>query len=546
VSARPDGMAHREPTLLRVALVRARRAGSSTSGQGSGPPLGLLSLAAYARAERPGAYCFEVHDTYFHAPDETGRWLARFAPHVVALSGLTVDAEALADAARLVRATLGVDVPILLGGPHASAYPEACLAFEGVTAVVAGEGEVAFLDLLEHAAGRRHADAVRGAWRRDPRGRTVAPLPLGPLDVNVLPTPAYDLVDVSLYASIPNTVGTILLPPHRYLPLFLTRGCPYHCTYCHNIFGRRFRALDAGRAVDLIQDLSERHGVTHFHFYDDVFNADRARFLAVWRELARRRLGLRFYFANGLRFDTLDREQLEAMKEAGVVYVAAAIESASPRLQASLKKRIRLPRLLANVEVADEIGLFTTGFMMLGFPDETRDEMELTIRTAAESRLHYVYFSVLNPYEGTPLGAELRARGVDVSAAEMVGYSSPGKNFAGLPPDAFRDLLRSAYRRFWTPSRFAAFLAHHPDPAGFFEGLATPASRANLVRRTLAVLGVGVGGGDGEGGGDGCAAWTAPRPAHPVTRSLARLAGAASGRAACALNRAWAGVEHAR
>lgn len=533
-------MTDQAATILRVALVRARRSGAHLSGQGSGPPLGLLSLAAYARAARPGSFAFEVHDTYFFAPDETARWLGRFAPNVVALSGLTVDAEALAQAAGLVRATLGPLVPVLLGGPHASAYPEACLAIPGVTAVVAGEGEAAFLDLLEHAAGRLAAAAVRGAWWRDAAGLVLAPAPLLPLDVTTLPTPAYDLVDVQMYASIPNTVGTILLPPHRYLPLFLTRGCPYHCTYCHNIFGRRFRALSVERVVDLVHDLSERYGVTHFHFYDDVFNAERARFLAVWRELARRRLGLRFYFANGLRFDTLDREQLEAMKEAGVAYVAAAIESASPRLQASLKKRVKLPKLLANVDIADEIGLFTTGFMMLGFPDETRDEMELTIRTAAESRLHYVYFSVLNPYEGTPLGAELRAQGVDVSADEMVGYSSPGKNFAGLPPDEFRELLRSAYRRFWTPSRFVAFLARHPDPAGFFEGLATPASRANLVRRTLSVLGV------ETANGHAPAAWVAPAPAHPLTRSLARWAGGAGGGLARALHGVVGGGLHGR
>jgi|GEM_PF-206513 len=527
-------------TILRVALVRARRSGAHESGQGSGPPLGLLSLAAYARAARPGVFHFEVHDTYFFAPGETARWLARFAPHVVALSGLTVDAEALTRAAALVRATVGPDVPVLVGGPHASAYPQACLAIPGVTAVVAGEGEVAFLDLLEHAAGQRAATDVRGAWRRDDDGLALAPAALAPLDVNALPTPAYDLVDVHAYASIPNTVGTILLPPHRYLPLFLTRGCPYHCTYCHNIFGRRFRALSAERTVDTIHDLSERYGVTHFHFYDDVFNADRARFLAIWRELGRRRLGLRFYFANGLRFDTLDREQLEAMKEAGVVYVAAAIESASPRLQASLKKRVKLPKLLENVDIADELGLFTTGFMMLGFPDETRAEMELTIRTAAESRLHYVYFSVLNPYAGTPLGADLLAKGVDVSADEMVGYSSPGKNFAGFPPDEFRDLLRSAYRRFWTPARLVAFLAHHPDPAGFFEGLATPASRANLLRRTLSVLGAAAGNGHAPG------AWSAPRPAHPVARSVARWAGAAGGALARSMNRAISGSAHGR
>ena len=475
---------------LRVLLVQARSAGYHLGGQGAAPPLGLMSIAAAAREALPGLCEYRLVDSFFHDDSEIERILGTWKPRVVAISGITGGHLRIEGVAAMTRRVLGRQARILVGGPHASAYPEACLEYPGVDAVVAGEGEVPFIDYLEYLAGARKLEKVRGILRsgRDGPVRHEAAEPI--MDLDTLPPPALDLMTPDHYAVVPNDLATIVLPPHRYLPLFTSRGCPFGCTFCHDIFGRRFRGQAVERVVAHMAGLTNRYGISNFHVYDDIFNGRKSRLLDFCREVQRADLDVRIYFSNGLRADTLDREQLEAMGAAGVVYFGAAIETASAKMQDRIRKRMNVARLLENVAIADELGIFTTGFLMLGVPGETREDMETTIETARHSALHYAYFSVLNPYEGTEEGRLRQASGFDVSTGEMPeGYSSSGVNAAGIPEAEFRAIIRSAYRAFWTPKRFLAFAARHPDPGGLAAALVSARTREALLARVGSVLG---------------------------------------------------------
>lgn len=475
----------------RVALIQARTDDAPVSGQGVAPPLGLMLLAAAARERFPGRYVFEVGDKFFLDDAALERWLLKLQPRVVALSGMTIQAAGMRRVARLVQRALGDDPAVIVGGAHASSYPEDCLSFPGVDAVVRGEGELPFLDYLEHLQGARRLEDVRGILRCGDGGAVVTnPEAPVPEDLDALAWPAYDLVDLDAYERAPNTMATITLPPHRYVAIHSSRGCPYACTFCHNLFGRRFRAESMERVLHQLEVLTKRYRVRHVHVYDDIFNARKERIFGLARGVAKRRLDVRFFFINGLRTDSLDRAQIEALRDAGTAYFGAAIESAAPRVQKLLRKRMNVEKVLENVALADELGIFVNGFMMLGIPGETREEMELTIRTAELSRLHYVYFSVANPYRDTEMGRQLAAEGFDIAPGEMVGYSSPGKNFAGVPEAEFRGLIRDAYHRFWTPRRLLRFVANHPTPDELAVAVATPGTMFNLARRVRHVLGL--------------------------------------------------------
>ncbi|MFH1530473.1 MAG: radical SAM protein [Pseudomonadota bacterium] len=526
-------VSRREP--LSILLVQARPDGVHEGGQGTAPPLGLLSIAAYARAALPAEVSFRLVDGYFLSDQEILAEARRSRPQLVAMSGLTTAHDRIRRLVRLLGDLQGV--PILLGGPHATAYPEVCLDHPGTSGVIPGEGEIPFTDFVEHLLGRRPVDQVRGLLRRVRGGTVRGPTAPQLMDLDALPAPALDLIDPEAYAAVPNDLATIVLPPHRYLPLFTSRGCPFGCTFCHDIFGRRFRGQSPTRVLDHVERLLERYGVRDFHLYDDLFNGRKGRLLAFAQEAMRRNLGVRFWFSNGLRADILDREQLEAMAHAGVVYFGAAIESASPRMQRITNKRMDVLRLLENVAIADEVGIFTTGFLMLGVPGETREEMELTIRTAAASALHYAYFSVLNPYSGTAIGRAVAEAGADVSPERMPGgYSSSGANAAGIPPEEFRTILRQAYRRFWTPRRIVAFAARHPDPGGLAAALATPRTARNMIRRVASVLGA------EEPVGAGVS-WTLPAPLPAAVVTLFRRLGTAGALGAGLLHRPAPGID---
>ena len=125
-----------------------------------------------------------------------------------------------------------------------------------------------------------------------------------------------------------------MLKGNRYALLFTSRGCPYRCNYCHNIFGKRFLRQSPERVVKEIELLYETYGVTEFQIVDDVFNLDKRRLKTIMEEVHRRWPGkIHFTFPNGLRGDILDEEVLDALKLGGTYAMAIAVETATPRLQ---------------------------------------------------------------------------------------------------------------------------------------------------------------------------------------------------------------------
>ena len=136
---------------------------------------------------------------------------------------------------------------------------------------------------------------------------------------------------------------------------------------------------------------------------DDVFNLDRARAAAVMRGLIDGGAGLGLFFGNGLRAELLDRELVDLFARAGVKYVSAAVETASPRLRERIKKNADLGRLRAAVALLAERRIFVNAFVMMGFPGETLQEMLVTARYLWSLKAHSFLLFFCRGYAGAEL-----------------------------------------------------------------------------------------------------------------------------------------------
>ena len=188
------------------------------------------------------------------------------------------------------------------------------------------------------------------------------------------------------------------LPLRKYLSLFSSRGCPCKCTYCHEVFGKRFRAGSPERLVAELEHYVKVFGVTDFEFLDDIFNFDRKRVLEICDLIAKRNLKLRINFPNAVRTDALTEEVLDALVGAGLYHSAFALESGSPRIQKFMRKRLNIDKFLQGVKWATNRGVFAHGFAMLGFPTETEEDMKATLEVACNSRLHTAAFFTVIPF----------------------------------------------------------------------------------------------------------------------------------------------------
>jgi anaerobic magnesium-protoporphyrin IX monomethyl ester cyclase len=239
-------------------------------------PVGLLSLAAVARARGYG----DVHVLDMKAlgigPEAAVLELERLAPDVVGLSAMTFEAKCLHAVAQLVRERLPNTI-VVAGGPHASVAAADVLADPAVDLVVRGEAEDSFPAVLDGLAeGRRDWSGERGLSWRTAGGEVVhEPDRSPPDDLDALPMPAWDLVDHTRYRD--KQRSGVIRTEGDFATMFSSRACPWRCTYCHNSYGKTFRERSADSVLAEIDHLVQHYGVKELVFLDDIFNFKPAR-----------------------------------------------------------------------------------------------------------------------------------------------------------------------------------------------------------------------------------------------------------------------------
>lgn len=463
------------------------------------PPLGLLYLAGAVRRECRPAWRMGILDLGLHGDQwrtELERRLDRDRPLVVGISAMANEGNLVRRIAAAVREQCTHRPLVLLGGPLASFSPAEALGDRRLDGILVGEGERALPVLLDRVTAGRDASPIPGfeqlsrgvrGWHAP--GVAAEDTPASGFeraepeeDLDALAPPAWDLLHpLEVYAARPNWNG--MLRGRPYMSVLTSRGCPYGCTYCHHNFGRRVRLRSAGRVVEEIATLHREHGVREIHIIDDIFNIDRKRAMAVCEGLAAAGLGLHLAFPNGIRGDLVDRELLEAFRRCGTYKISFGVETSSPRLQKEIGKHLDLEKLERSVAETRRLGMIPAGFFMLGFPGETREEMQRTVNFAVSSRLITAKFFRVIPFPDTVMGrkwATSAGREFTGGRADNFHFLSSDMGCSTLRPAEVNDIIASAYLRFFSrPGRLVALLRRHP-------GFLTPLG--NLLRLFAALL----------------------------------------------------------
>src|SRR5262249_40402019 len=120
-----------------------------------------------------------------------------------------------------------------------------------------------------------------------------------PLEPDKIPPPAYDLFQFEKYFAL--TMSEYVRPGSRPMPIFTSRGCPFRCTFCHDLFTKKFRGRSPAHILDEILLLHWEYGVDEFLIYDDIFNLDMARAKSIFARILESGIKVGFSFPNGVR-----------------------------------------------------------------------------------------------------------------------------------------------------------------------------------------------------------------------------------------------------
>jgi anaerobic magnesium-protoporphyrin IX monomethyl ester cyclase len=437
------------------------------------PPLGLLYLASTLRQTFGSDVDVRVVDfSVDHRRYFEGRGLlSEFRPHVVGLGALNWEAEESGQFALMIQNEFPGTV-VALGGPFAHKNTTKICATGVYDWIFDGEADWSFpIACQRWFRGDKSLDDIVGLTWRDAPGRPytnnadllrvgVKP-PAGVVDdLDAIPLPAWDLVDFDKYARVRNFMS--LLKGKRYAPIFTSRGCPYLCTYCHDIFGKKFRwrsPENVAAEVSLLRSL----GVDELQIVDDIFNMNPRRMKAVCRAIEPFRMHITF--PNALRFDILDEEGCDALVRAGTYASCVAIETITPRLQELVKKRLKVDRAQQAIRWMSDRGVLIRGFFMLGFPTETIDEIEATIDYAVRSELTQAYFFNVVPQPGTPLYDLARQENAAALQSQALQeYNANTTWYAAAYGVDMRRVIKRAYFRFFvlSPRRWPRLLRMMP------------------------------------------------------------------------------------
>jgi radical SAM superfamily enzyme YgiQ (UPF0313 family) len=218
--------------------------------------------------------------------------------------------------------------------------------------------------------------------------------------------------------------------------------------------GKRWRARSASNVVREVKWQVSELGVKEICVFDDNFSLDKKRAEAICDQLIDEKVPVTLQFTNGLRADSLDHDLLLKLKKAGTWLIGLAPETGNPEVMKKIKKGFDHSQVIKVREECKRLGIKTFGFFMIGFPFETKKEIEETIEFAQRLNCEIVEFNKVIPYVKTELYDLIRDGGYLIEGSS----SSPGSYHEGtitthrvgdLKPEEVKNLIRKAYRKYY-------------------------------------------------------------------------------------------------
>jgi anaerobic magnesium-protoporphyrin IX monomethyl ester cyclase len=328
---------------------------------------------------------------------------------------------------------------------------------KGADYVLIGEGEETLgelMDVLERRAPTHLARIAGLAWKTDSGEVRQNPRRPDLTDLDSLPLPAWDLVDIERYRSL-------WRKRHGYysMNMVTTRGCPYHCNWCAKpIWGQRYNSRSPENVVDELATLRSQCQPDHIFFADDIFGL-KPGWIEQFGDLVRSR-GLSIPFKCLMRPDLVKLSTVQGLQRAGCELVWIGAESGSQKILDAMEKGTTVGQIESARRLLGAAGIRVAFFLQFGYPGESREDVDKTVSMVRDLAPDDIGISVAYPLPGTPffervrgqLGAKQNWRDSDDLA---MLYQGP------FPQEFYRVLHRALHAEFRTRRALRVLAGDH-------------------------------------------------------------------------------------
>ncbi len=394
------------------------------------PPIGLAYLASVLRkkpstrvsmldcvAEGPGCESSAMPGfvTYGLSLDEVQTRLARERPAVVGISFVSSDqarnAHKICERIKQLKRDKDIDITVVAGGPHVTAFPQDVMSDLNVDYAIVGEAEQALVKLVDCIERYRPPDGIPGLCYRDRRDNLVVNREMElTTNLDEIPFPSYDLLQMQRY-TFADSVYHAALKPH--LPMVLYRGCQFHCAHCQvpRLSGNELRKRSPENIIAEMRMLKEAFDVKEVQFVGDNLFGDRAWAKSWMTAIERAQLEMRWSTLSGQSLYNIDAETATLAIQSGLRSLMLDFPCGDTDTYEEVYQRPGdLDGIGGLVTAMRRAGVWVGGLFSFGAPGESKSTMLRTLSFANSLHLDEVRFRVMTPYPGTPLWERCVAR----------------------------------------------------------------------------------------------------------------------------------------
>lgn len=359
------------------------------------PPLGLLYISAFLDQYNIKHHVF---DSTFSSEEQWFQYIEQHSPKVIAFyTNLMTKVKILGIIKKLRSNEQYKDIKVLLGGPDLTYNYENYIKY-GADFLIIGEGEETFLEFIQQFSGEQNFESVNGLIFKNREGKVIKNEPRKKIrEIDALPFPNRGKIDLSNYLDI--------WKKHHgksTLNISTQRGCPYTCQWCSTaVYGQSYRRRTPKLVVDEIEYLIKTYQPDALWFVDDVFTVSHKWIEAFHAEMQKRRLSIPFECIT--RAERLNETVLQQLKETGCFRIWIGAESGSQRIIDLMKRQVNINKVRDMMLLTQDYGMEAGTFIMVGYPTETREDIELTINYLKEANPSQFTITVAYPIKGTGL-----------------------------------------------------------------------------------------------------------------------------------------------
>jgi len=318
------------------------------------------------------------------------------------LIGITVMSPTYTDSINTIRLVKEScpESKIIIGGTHPSSLPDECMRqIPEIDFAVAGEGDNLIVKLAKALDDKtQDLSYIKGLFYRD-NNKIIGSDKTEPIkDLDSLPFPARHL--------FPSTSRYRTHPPYRlynsYATMITSRGCPFRCSYCtKSVSGQNFRYQSPRRIIEEIKLLVDKYKIKQIHFYDDNFTINIKHIEEICDAIIQN--NIKVLWSCVTRVDLVNEGLLKKMKQAGCWLISYGVESGNQKILDSVRKGYSIDQIKEVFFLTKKVGIRTLGYFMAGFPGETEETLDDTVKLSLFLDPDFVSWSITALYPGSDL-----------------------------------------------------------------------------------------------------------------------------------------------